>query len=99
MDYMSLPPPVRYEELQREVMSESPALHQFAACKSCCTPNTDADGSSPAVSLKPDLFEGLRFEFSKPLNQNFAFTHRCVSDWRLQFCCLLINATWLTRYF
>lgn len=47
VDYLNLPPPVRYEELQREVM----------------------------MCLKPDLFEGLRFEFSKPLNQNFAFTH------------------------
>lgn len=29
-----------------------------------------------AVSLKPDLFEGLKFDFSKPLNMNFAVTHR-----------------------
>lgn len=28
-----------------------------------------------AVSLKPDLFEGLKFDFSKPLNMNFAVTH------------------------
>jgi len=28
------------------------------------------------VSLKPDLFEGLKFDFSKPLNMNFAVTHR-----------------------
>lgn len=47
VDYLSLPPPVRYEELQREVM----------------------------MTLKPDCFEGLRFEFSKPFNHNFAFTH------------------------
>lgn len=39
-----------------------------------------------AVSLKPDLFEGLRIEFSKPLNQNFALTHRYVP---LSQSCLL----------
>ena len=35
-------------------------------------------GSSvcPAVSLKPDLFEGLKFDFNKPLNMNFALSHR-----------------------
>merc|ERR1712130_940879 len=27
------------------------------------------------MTLKPDCFEGLRFEFSKPFNHNFAFTH------------------------
>jgi mitochondrial import receptor subunit TOM40 len=27
------------------------------------------------VSLKPDLFEGLRFDFTKPFNQNFAVCH------------------------
>lgn len=27
------------------------------------------------VSLKPDLFEGLRFDFTKPFNQNFALCH------------------------
>ena len=31
----------------------------------------------PAVALKPDLFEGLRFEINRPLNQNFFLTHRC----------------------
>ena len=29
-----------------------------------------------AVSLKPELFEGLRFDFTKPLNQNFQLCHR-----------------------
>lgn len=29
-----------------------------------------------AVALKPDIFEGLRFDFTKPLNQNFALCHR-----------------------
>ncbi len=27
------------------------------------------------MSLKPDLFEGLRFDFTKPFNQNFAVCH------------------------
>lgn len=31
-----------------------------------------------AVALKPDVFEGLRFELSRPLNQNFFLTHRFV---------------------
>jgi hypothetical protein len=30
------------------------------------------------VSLKPELFEGLRFDFTKPLNQRFSLSHRCV---------------------
>jgi hypothetical protein len=28
------------------------------------------------VSLKPELFEGLRFDFTKPLNQRFSLSHR-----------------------
>jgi mitochondrial import receptor subunit TOM40 len=47
VDYKNLPQPVRYEELQREVM----------------------------MSLKPDLFEGMRFDLTKPLNHNFALSH------------------------
>ncbi|KAK9821212.1 hypothetical protein WJX81_000004 [Elliptochloris bilobata] len=47
VDYLKLPPPVKYEELQRESM----------------------------MSLKPELFEGLRFDFTKPLNQNFQLCH------------------------
>lgn len=31
----------------------------------------------PPVALKPDVFEGLRFEITRPLNQNFFLTHRC----------------------
>ena len=34
----------------------------------------------PAVVLKPELFEGLRFDFTKPLNQNFALSHRCLQS-------------------
>jgi hypothetical protein len=29
------------------------------------------------VALKPDVFEGMRFEITRPLNQNFFLTHRC----------------------
>lgn len=47
VNYMRLPPPVRYEDIQREVM----------------------------MALKPDVFEGLRFEITRPLNQNFFLTH------------------------
>lgn len=45
--YLELPAPVRYEDIQREVM----------------------------MVLKPDLFEGMRFEINKPLNQNFFLSH------------------------
>jgi mitochondrial import receptor subunit TOM40 len=27
------------------------------------------------VSLKPELFEGLRFDFTRPLNQKFSLQH------------------------
>jgi hypothetical protein len=33
-----------------------------------------------AVSLKPDTFEGMRFDITKPLNHNFALSHRY--DWK-----------------
>ena len=56
----------------------SPCLAPVCSLQDLLYSESDAEGSSPAVSLKPDLFEGLRFEFSKPLNQNFAFTHRCL---------------------
>jgi len=29
------------------------------------------------VSLKPELFEGMRFDFNKPLNPKFFLSHRC----------------------
>ncbi|CAI5523775.1 unnamed protein product [Closterium sp. Naga37s-1] len=47
VDYLNLPCPVKYEEIQREAL----------------------------MSLKPDLFEGLRFDFNKPLNQSFSLSH------------------------
>ncbi|KAK9823803.1 hypothetical protein WJX72_005619 [[Myrmecia] bisecta] len=47
VNYLELPAPVKYEELQREAL----------------------------MILKPETFEGLRFDFTKPLNQNFAVTH------------------------
>jgi len=47
VDWLNLPCPIPYDEIQREVM----------------------------MSLKPDLFEGLRFDFTKPLNQKFSLSH------------------------
>ncbi|KMZ58667.1 Mitochondrial import receptor subunit TOM40 [Zostera marina] len=47
VDYLNLPCPVPFEEIQREAL----------------------------MSLKPDLFEGMRFDFTKGLNQNFALCH------------------------
>ncbi len=46
-DYLALPAPVKYEEIQREVL----------------------------MALKPDVFEGMRFEINKPLNPNFFLSH------------------------
>lgn len=31
-----------------------------------------------AVSLKPELFEGMRFDFTKGLNQKFSLSHRSI---------------------
>ncbi|KAH7548423.1 hypothetical protein JRO89_XS14G0124600 [Xanthoceras sorbifolium] len=47
VDYMDLPCPIPYEEIQREAL----------------------------MSLKPETFEGLRFDFSKGLNQKFSLSH------------------------
>ncbi|VAI06130.1 unnamed protein product [Triticum turgidum subsp. durum] len=51
VDYLNLPCPVPYEEIQREAL----------------------------MSLKPELFEGLRFDFTKMLTQKFALSHSSVS--------------------
>nr|GMD25233.1 mitochondrial import receptor subunit TOM40-1-like [Ipomoea batatas]GMD28080.1 mitochondrial import receptor subunit TOM40-1-like [Ipomoea batatas] len=48
VDYMNLPCPIPYEEIQREAL----------------------------MSLKPELFEGMRFDFTKGLNQRFSLSHR-----------------------
>lgn len=47
VDYLNLPCPISYEEIQREAL----------------------------MSLKPELFEGMRFDFTKALNQKFALSH------------------------
>ncbi|MQL71307.1 hypothetical protein Taro_003618 [Colocasia esculenta] len=47
VDYMNLPCPVPFEEIQREAL----------------------------MSLKPELFEGMRFDFTKGLNQKFSLSH------------------------
>lgn len=47
VDYLNLPCPVAYEEIQREAL----------------------------MSLKPELFEGLRFDFTKMLGPKFALSH------------------------
>ena len=112
---MKLPPPVKYEELQRESMSTSNphialrmhalklwlALSLARLCHTakfvehsnlhhqwCCLAAQARHcvllmffgwyllRPGSAVSLKPELFEGLRFDFTKPLNQNFQLCHR-----------------------
>ncbi|XP_077226428.1 mitochondrial import receptor subunit TOM40-1-like [Tasmannia lanceolata] len=47
IDWLNLPCPVPYEEIQREAL----------------------------MSLKPELFEGMRFDFTKGLNQRFSLSH------------------------
>eukprot|EP00249_Psilotum_nudum_P019260 c27169_g3_i4 orf=391-1389(+) len=47
VDWLNLPCPVSYDEIQRETM----------------------------MSLKPELFEGLRFDFTKPLSPKFSLSH------------------------
>ncbi|XXG41097.1 hypothetical protein AAC387_Pa01g1637 [Persea americana] len=47
VDWLSLPCPVPYEEIQREAL----------------------------MSLKPELFEGMRFDFTKGLNPKFSLSH------------------------
>ncbi len=82
IDYMRLPPPIRYEELQRETMSTP--LHSQGMTSMHCGRLQQEPGnlshilssSCCAVALKPEIFEGLRFDFTKPLNQNFALCHR-----------------------
>lgn len=94
IDYMRLPPPIKYEELQRESMSASLSQHTpynctcLAVSSSCSSIEhlvwdfciylfeNVIDPGVGAVTLKPELFEGLRFDFTKPLNQNFALCHR-----------------------
>lgn len=93
INYMRLPPPIKYEELQRESMSTSclqSAVHIWMhGCTWEAGPDSCTDLTLPfsctsldlfsclrAVTLKPELFEGLRFDFTKPLNQNFALCHR-----------------------
>ncbi|WVZ71605.1 hypothetical protein U9M48_020174, partial [Paspalum notatum var. saurae] len=47
VDYLNLPCPLPYEEIQREAF----------------------------MALKPDVFEGMRFDFTKMLSQCFALSH------------------------
>ena len=97
---MALPQPVKYEEIQREALSARPSTascpgrskmrpeyrHITADRQRVCSAYRAADTCmcAAAVVLKPELFEGLRFDFTKPLNQNFALSHRRVLTRRAQ---------------
>lgn len=51
-----------------------------------------------AVILKPETFEGLRFDFTRPLNQNFAVCHRHavhLPPLQLHGACALQPHSWL----
>ncbi|KAF8724223.1 hypothetical protein HU200_021244 [Digitaria exilis] len=58
VDYLNLPCPVPYEEIQREAFSKCPF-----------------DRPRLILALKPDLFEGMRFDFTKMINQHFSLSH------------------------
>lgn len=80
VDYLNLPCPVPFEEIQREALSES----TFCFVSICslyiwipCSLVLIISLLNLAVSLKPELFEGLRFDFTKGLNQKFSLSHRC----------------------
>jgi mitochondrial import receptor subunit TOM40 len=79
VDYMNLPCPVPYEEVQREAFSKSrPPPPSFDLCR-YANRRRDSCGyllSFVAVSLKPEVFEGLRLDYAKMLNQSFGLTHR-----------------------
>lgn len=47
IDWLNLPCPIAYDEIQREAF----------------------------ISLKPELFEGLRFDFTRPLSPKFSLSH------------------------
>ena len=49
------------------------SLARSLALSPCETQNRE--NRHETASLKPDLFEGLRFDFTKPFNQNFALCH------------------------
>ena len=99
VNYMALPSPIKYEELQREAMRASPP------CRHLAVDETDTLRAVHEINrplrimawliivhpfaevLKPEVFEGLRFDFNKPLNQNFALCHRyalCPVPWSLK---------------
>ena len=69
-NYLELPSPVKYEDMQREVMSKP---LDRSALSGVPMPDTPAAG---VVALKPELFEGLRFEVNRPLTQNIFLAHR-----------------------
>ncbi|KAL6009704.1 hypothetical protein ACLOJK_000133 [Asimina triloba] len=54
VDWLNLPCPVPYEEIQREALSTVLLA---------------------GVSLKPELFEGMRFDFTKGLSPMFSLSH------------------------
>ena len=68
---MDLPLPIKYEEIQREAMSaQAPPRLPAALAQRLFSARP-----LRAVSLKPELFEGFRFDFNKGLNQKFSLTH------------------------
>ncbi|KAL6978956.1 hypothetical protein U1Q18_020624 [Sarracenia purpurea var. burkii] len=81
VDYLDLPCPISYEEIHREALMccissevlrmELPLLNEFT--KPPLPFLLDC-----LVSLKPELFEGMRFDFTKGLNQKFSLSHSVI---------------------
>ncbi|KAH9707380.1 mitochondrial import receptor subunit TOM40 [Citrus sinensis] len=67
VDYMNLPCPIPYEEIHREALS----LYLYH-------PYSYFTRHYNNMSLKPELFEGLRFDFTKGLNQKFSLSHSVI---------------------
>uniref|UniRef100_A0A061SMQ7 Mitochondrial import receptor subunit TOM40 n=1 Tax=Tetraselmis sp. GSL018 TaxID=582737 RepID=A0A061SMQ7_9CHLO len=73
-----LPPGVVLESNPRDV-SDKEAKQDSAVDYSAlpCPVRYEELMRESMMSLKPDVFEGFRFDFTKPLNNNFAVTHSC----------------------
>lgn len=86
VDYLNLPCPVPYEEIQREAFSKSLTPSPFHRPRLICAFDSRRSWMAyndvifvacVAVALKPDLFEGMRFDFTKMISPYFALSHRC----------------------
>ncbi|KAB5526541.1 hypothetical protein DKX38_020388 [Salix brachista] len=88
-DYLNLPCPIPYEELHREALSSCLAIVILAMMSWLVLSKVEQilsflflfwifflkEEVFDPVSLKPEYFEGMRFDFTKGLNQKFSLSH------------------------